>query len=99
MELAIINGTYRDTSKPTSTQTTTPSVTRKSGVGTVGPRAAPETRLECSAFTLFLFIACHIYFWLMLVGACMNSYTPGYYFFHHGWFKCLLICIVTVVCH
>lgn len=33
MELAIINGTYRDTSKPTSTQTTTASATRKSGVG------------------------------------------------------------------
>lgn len=30
MELAIINGTYRDTSKPASTQTTTASATRKS---------------------------------------------------------------------
>ena len=33
MELAIINGTYRDTSKPACTQTTTASATRKSGVG------------------------------------------------------------------
>lgn len=32
MELAIINGTYRDTSKPATTQTTSASATRKSGV-------------------------------------------------------------------
>ena len=30
MELAIINGTYRDTTKPTTTQSTQPSVSRKS---------------------------------------------------------------------
>lgn len=47
MELAIINGTYRDTSKPNSTQTTTPSAARKSGVGNGQSLVADVSARNC----------------------------------------------------
>ena len=56
MELAIINGTYRDTTKPTTTQSTQPSVSRKS-VSALDSSSlvCQQHRLECSAFHPFYF--------------------------------------------
>jgi len=95
MELAIINGTYRDTSKP-STQTTTASATRKSVSVLVSFFALtrPHTNIcfwSVELFTLFLFIAClFILFWLKLDGALHGLIVP---LFSYGWFSAYLLLI------